>query len=253
MTPLRAAPLLRHVLEGLDALFTETRIGYWQEQVRRLAAAEDATIAAGYQHMAQGSAPGTFHDLIISVRNGHRVTEAQEPFVNELLETFQSMGMAAATALSADDVQAAISEGADELAARHVWHYVDGSRLPSRAEHIVTGMRCKTCGTRYTLDDAPRWAAARRWALTVAPDRIAAGNSRGLVRAALDPQSNSATRRELERMRAPFDALGLRSISLPYNKLGDAPDDRCRTCGADDWGTTLWRLVGEPPRMEPLE
>jgi hypothetical protein len=253
MTPPLAAPLLRYVLEGLDALFAKTRIGFWQEQVRRVAAAEDATIAAGYQHMAQGSAPGTFHDLIISVRNGHRVTEVQEPFLNELLATLQSMGMAAATAISADGVQAAMSEGADELAARHVWHYVDGSSLlPPRAEHVVTGMRCKTCGTRYTLDDSPRWAAARRWSLTVAPGRIAAGRSRGLVDAALDPQSDSATRIELERMRAPFDALGLHTISLPYNKPGNAPNDRCRTCGADDWGTTHWRLVGQPPRLEPI-
>jgi hypothetical protein len=97
MTPQLAAPLLRCVLEGLDALFAKTKIVSWRKEVLRVAAAGDATIAAAYQDIARGSAPGTFHDLIISVRNGHGVTEAQEPFVNELLATLQSMGMAAAT------------------------------------------------------------------------------------------------------------------------------------------------------------
>ena len=254
MTPLMAAPLLRAVLAGLDALFARTRIGFWREQVRRVAAAENAvTMAAAYRVMAQGSAPGTFHDRIISVHNRDAVTEAQEPFVNELLTTLESLGMAAAMAVAADGELAAMRETADQLAARYVWHYVDGSATPLRTEHPVTGMRCKRCGSRYTLDEAPRWEAARRWALSVAPGRIAAGRSRGLVEAALDPERDPSTRGELKRMKAPFEAIGLPAISLPYNKPGNVPNDRCRTCGADDWGTTHWRLVGEPPRLAPVE
>jgi hypothetical protein len=203
--------------------------------------------------MAQGSAPGTFHDRIISVRNGDAVTEAQEPFVNELLTTLESLGMAAATAISTDGGHAAMRQTAEELAVRSVWHYVDGAATPPRTEHIVTGVRCNRCASRYMLDDAPRWAAARRWALTVAPGRIAAGQSRGLVNAALEPDRDPSTRAELDRRRAPFQAIGLPAIPLPYNKPGHAPNDRCRICGADDWGTSLWRLVGEPPRLEPLD
>ncbi len=248
-----AAPLLRSVLVGLDALFTRTRIGFWREQVRQVAAAESGVaMAAAYQVMAQGSAPGTFHDRIISVRNRDAVTEAQEPFVNELLTTLESLGMAAATTISTDGEHAAMRETAEQLAARYVWHYVDGSQTPPRTEHVVTGMRCKRCSSQYTLDDSPRWAAARRWALTVAPGRIAAGRSRALVDSALDPERDPLMRRELERMKAPFEAIGLPVISLPYNKPGNAPNDRCRTCGADDWGTIHWRLVGEPPWLEPL-
>jgi hypothetical protein len=249
-----AALLLRSVLAGLDALFTRTQISFWREQVRRVAAAESGvTMAAAYQVMARGSAPGTFHDRIISVRNRDAVTEAQEPFVNELLTTLESLGMSAAMTIAADGEQAAMRETAEQLAARYAWHYVDGSAIPSRSDHIVTGLRCKTCGSRYSLDDAPRLAAARRWALTVAPGRIAAGRSRALVDAALDPERDTLTRRELELMKAPFEAVGLPVISLPYNKPGYAPNDRCRTCGADDWGTIHWRLIGEPPWLEPLE
>ena len=254
LKPMLATPLLRSVLTGLDALFTRTRIGFWREQVRRVAAAQSAvTMAGAYRVMARGSAPGTLHDRIISVRNRDAITEAQEPFVNELLTTLESLGMAAAMAIAADGEQAAMRETAEQLAARYAWHYVDGSATPSRTEHVVTGVRCKKCDSRYSLDDAPRLAAARRWALTVAPGRIAAGRSRGLVEAALDPDRDPSARGELERMKAPFDAIGLPVISLPYNKLGNAPNDRCRTCGADDWGTIHWRLIGEPPWLEPLE
>jgi hypothetical protein len=249
-----AAPLLRSVLVGLHELFTRTRIGFWPDRVRHVAAAESGVaMAAAYQVMAQGSAPGTFHDRIISIRNRDAVTEAQEPFVNELLTTLESLGMAAAMAIAADGEHAAIQETPEQLAARYTWHYVDGSETPPRTEHVVTGMRCKTCGSRYTLNDSPRWAAARRWALNVAPGQIAAGRSRALVDAALDPERDALTSRELERMKAPFEAIGLPVISLPYNKPGNAPDDRCRTCGADDWGTINWRLIGEPPWLEPLE
>jgi cytochrome c5 len=254
LKPVLAGPLLRSVLAGLDALFTRTRIGIWREQVRRVAAAESAgPMAAAYRVMAKGSAPGTFHDRIISVRNRDAITEAQEPFVNELLTTLESLGMSAAMTIAADGEHAAMRETAEQLAARYVWHYVDGSATPSRSEHVVTGMRCKTCHSRYSLDGAPRLAAACQWALTVAPGRIAAGRSRALVDAALDPERDALTSRELERMKAPFEAVGLPVISLPYNKPGHAPNDRCRTCGADDWGTIHWRLIGEPPLLEPLE
>ena len=74
-----AANLLRRVLDGLDELFTRTDVPAWAEIVREVGAiADPVEMARAYDRMSQGSASGTFHDLIISMRNGHAVTEVQE-------------------------------------------------------------------------------------------------------------------------------------------------------------------------------
>ena len=95
-----AADLLRSVLEGLELLFSEAGIVGWRDRVRSVGEQPDAgSIAKAYLAMSEGSAAGTFHDLIISLFNGHPVTERQEPWINELLSTFQSIGVLAARAI----------------------------------------------------------------------------------------------------------------------------------------------------------
>jgi hypothetical protein len=49
-----------------------------------------------------------------------------------------------------------------------------------------------------------------------------------------------------------FAQLDLPVIPLPYNRPDGAPNDGCRTCGADTWTTIHWRLLGDPLRLESL-
>jgi hypothetical protein len=244
-----AADLLRSVLDGLDELFARTGIGFWGEQVRKVAAFESPTMMArAYTSMTQGSAPGTFHDLIISVRNHHPITPAQEPFVNELLTTFESVGLASMNAITADGDEAALEQSTAAVAGEH-WLRWQGHDVASRWRKIVTGVRCRTCDSRYLLDDAPDSLAALLWSLTTAPAWIDAGRSRQLVDAAMDPTGDPDTRAQLDAVRPAFEALGLPFIPLPYNRPDRAPNDRCPTCGADSWTTTHWLVVHDPLRL----
>ena len=247
-----AAAVLRSVLEGLDELFTRTDVAGWPGQIRDVAAiGPPSDQAHAYERMSQGSAPGTFHDLIISERNRHAVTELQEPYVNELLDTHQSLGIAAARALTRHGNDAALSEPAAETAARYAFLPADAPE-PSRTRITVTGLRCKTCGTIYQLDTAPYNVAGRRWALTTAPAWIEDGRARDLVAPAMEPLTHDEARIELETVRPAFEQLGLPTIRLPYNRPHGEPDDRCPNCGADTWATTNWLFLDNPPRLEPL-
>ena len=83
-----AIDLLRSVLEGLDLLFAGAEILHWRDRVR---AALDqpgaAETADAYLRLSGGSASERSTTLTISLFNGHPVTEAQEPWINELLNT----------------------------------------------------------------------------------------------------------------------------------------------------------------------
>ena len=248
----QAADVLRSVLDGLEELFRRTRVGFWDEQVRRVAAFDSPTMMAGvYASMSQGSAPGTFHDLTISVFNHHPITPRQEPFVNELLTTFQSVGLACMNAISADGDAAALGQSTAEIASDY-WLRWQGHDVASRWHKVVTGVRCKTCDGRFLLDDSPDWVAALRWSLTTAPAWIDAGRSRQLIDVAMDPGGHAETRAQLEAVRPAFEALGLPFIPLPYNRPDRGPNDRCRTCDADSWTTTHSLMVHDPPRLEPF-
>ena len=64
----------------MEALFDRVAIDFWRDRAGLvLALGDPAELAVGYRLMSQGSAPGTLHDLIISERNKHPVTEQQEP------------------------------------------------------------------------------------------------------------------------------------------------------------------------------
>lgn len=247
-----AADLLRSVLDGLDELFARTGVGFWGEQVRKVAAFESPTMMArAYASMSQGSAPGTFHDLIISVRNHDPITAHQEPFVNELLATFQSIGLACMNAIAADADGAQLGQSTADTAREH-WLRWQGHDVASRWRKAVTGVRCRTCDSRYLLDDSPDWVAALRWSLTTAPAWIDDGRGRQLVDAAMDPDGHADTRAQLDAVRPAFEALGLPFIPLPYNRPDRGPNDRCGNCGADSWTTTHWLMVHDPPRLEPF-
>jgi len=245
-----AIDLLRSVLEGLENLFGEAQIPYWRERVRAALKAPDAATTAGvYLHISQGSAPGTFHDLIISRLNRHAVSERQEPWVNQLLTTFQSIGLLAARAIADGDAAARLSNSVEEAAAQHP--EIEGD-VPARTRILVTGMRCTTCDTRFALDDAAESAAAIRWSLFTAPGRIAAGRSPGLVTAAFDPEGDPATKAEVAEVRPAIDELKLAAIRRPYNRPDGARDDRCPVCGAATWVPIHWLLDGDPLKLVPL-
>lgn len=247
-----AANLLRSVVDGLDQLFVRTGVAYWADKVREVTAFDSpAELADAYASMSQGSAPGTFHDLIISVRNQHLITWAQEPFVNELLSTFESVGLACANAIRAEGDEAELGQATAETASEH-WLRWQGHDVASRWRKVVTGVRCTACHNIYLVDDSPAWAAALRWSLTTAPLWIDEGRSRLLVHAAMDPIGHAETRAQLEAVRPAFEALGLPFIPLPYNRPGRDPNHRCRTCGADSWRTTHWLMTHDPPRLDPF-
>ena len=249
-----AGDLLRRVLDGLDELFTRTDVPAWAEVVREVGAiADPVEMARAYDRMSQGSASGTFHDLIISMRNGHAITEVQEAYVNELLATFQSIGRAATHAVVVEGAEARLTESIADAAARDVFMPLESLSPPRRREIIVTLMHCAVCGTTYQLDIGPHYVAARRWALTTAPAWIAEPSARDLVAPAMDPLDHEETRQELETVRPAFDRLGSPVIRLPYNRPDAGANDRCATCGADSWLTAHLRFLDSPPRLEPLE
>ena len=164
-----AAELLRSVLDGLDELFTRTGFEFWDEQVRKVATFKSPTrVARAYASMSQGSASGTFHDRIISAFNHDPVTVRQEPYVNALLATFRSIGLACVDAITSNGADAHLEQPTADAASEY-WERWQRHDVRSRWHTVVTGVRCRTCDSRYLLDNSPDWAAARRWSLTTAP------------------------------------------------------------------------------------
>jgi hypothetical protein len=248
-----AAALLRAALAIMDELFDRTAITLWRDRVREVATTETPSeTARAYRSLSAGSAPGTFHDLVISTRNDHAVTSAQEPFVNELLTTCQSIAAVAAAAIERDGDGATLDRPTADVAAEHAW-VRDTPDVPNRWRIVVTGLRCATCDSRYQLDEAPALVAARRWSLTTVPDWIDADRGRDLVVAALDPDADPDIRRERDAVTPAFAQLGLPVIPLPYNRPDGAPNQRCPICGADTWTTLHWQLRETPLRLKPMD
>ncbi len=208
-------------------------------------------MASGYGLMSEGSAPGTFYDLIISRSNGHAVTEVQEPWVNQLLTTFQAVAVAA-TEVIAGQGPATSSVSSTIAARRYPWHTGTGPGAADRSRVIVYSVSCTTCGSRYLLDTAVSEAAARRWSLSIAPPMIEEDMSPDLVTAALDPDHDAGVRQAVAAVRPAADALGLVAVRRPYNRPGGQADDRCRVCGADTWVAGPLLLHEDPTRFVPL-
>ena len=141
-------------------------------------------MAKAYLAMSDGSSAGTFHDLIISLFNGHPVTERQEPWINELLSTFQSIGVLAARAVNDGGASArlpmSVRRGRCAATLRR-----SQTHAPPRTRIHVSGMRCTTCDSRFLLDSTLDSGAAKRWSLFTAPgesriDAISQPGRRGL-------------------------------------------------------------------------
>jgi hypothetical protein len=248
-----AVDLLRSCLVGVDELFGKLAMPSWREQARSILDLDDAVrMAAAYRLMSQGSAPGTFHDLTISDFNRHPVSEQQEPWVNELLTTFQAIAAKAADAVLLDGAHARLPVQPSEVA-RHMPGF-PGIALEriDRLRMTVYAMECMTCETDYLVDTAIAWAAAKRWAVTRAPSMVAAGKSTKLVEMALNATDHRETARALAAIQPAADRLGLSTVRLPYNRPGGGPNDRCRACGADTWRPVPLQLVERPMRLVPL-
>jgi hypothetical protein len=251
--PALASALLRSCLVGMRALFDRVAIHHWRDQAGLvLALGDPAEMAVGYRLMSQGSAPGTLHDLIISERNQHPVTERQEPWVNELLTTFESIAATATETIEDKGARASLAITPSIAARRWPWRREGSPEVGDRTTVVVYALRCTTCETRFLLDTAVDQAAARRWSLDVAPARIAAGRSAELVATAFDPERDAEASQAMETVRPAADALGLAAIRLPYNRPSGQPDDRCTVCGADTWSPVPLRLVEDPIRLVPL-
>lgn len=245
-----AVDLLRTVLEGLELLLAGVGIAGWRDAMRTVLDQPGAAETAdAYLRLSAGSASGTFHDLTISLYNGHRVTEDQEPWVNELLATFQSIGLLAARAISDGGASAPMPTSVEEAAARHA-HV--GEDVPPRTRMHVNGMRCTTCDTRFMLDSSIDWTAARRWSLFTAPARIATQRSASLVAAAISPATDPDTRASIGDMRLAVRSLKLPEIRLPYNRADRGPTDPCPVCGAVTWTPVTWQLEGDPLTVKPV-
>lgn len=252
MPPL-ASRLLRSCLLGMEALYDRVAIEYWRAQVRGVLDLRDpADMAAGYRLISQGSASGTMYDLIISERNRHPITEQQEPWVNELLTTFESIAAVATETIRGVGTGARLPMAPSVAARRTPWQREAGPGVGDRTDVIVYAVRCTTCESRFMVDTSVALAAARRWSLEVAPPRIAAGHSVELVATAFDAEQDPEAKQALEAFQPAADALGLATIRLPYNGPAGRLDDRCTVCGADTWKPVLLRLLDDPPRFIPL-
>jgi hypothetical protein len=252
MPPL-AADLLHSSLVGMDALFGRVKIGFWQEQARLLLELRDPeAMAAGYRQMSAGSAPGTLHDLIISEYNRHPITEQQEPWVNDLLTTFQTIAGVAANEIAKRGAKAKIPMSLADAARRYPWQDEVRPNLPNRDNVHTYALDCITCGSRFLLNTAVASAASQRWAVRFAPQVIAANRSTELVSAAFDPDHDAEAQHAVQEVRPAADELGLPEIRMPYNRPGHEPDDRCGVCGADTWKPVPLRLTEDPVRLVPM-
>jgi len=248
-----AADLLRSCLAGLERLFERAAMGHWQQRVRLvLDLGDPEAMAAAYRLMSQGSAPGTFYDLIISERNRHAIGEQQEAWVNELLTTFQAIAAAAADAIAHGGANASLPVTPSEAALPHPVLRGAAPDVPDRSHVIVYEIDCETCGSRFLWDEAVASAAARRWALQIAPTLIGAQRSAELVATAFEPGHDPEAQRALDHIRPAAEKLGLPAIRLPYNRPAGQPDDRCSVCGADTWTPIPLRLVDEPLGFVPV-
>jgi hypothetical protein len=251
--PARAANLLYSSLVGMVELFGQVKIDFWQERARLvLELREPEAMAAGYRLMSQGSAPGTLHDLGISEFNRHPITEPQEPWVKELLTTFESLAGAAADAIAKNGAKAQFPMPLAEAALRYPWQREVKPRDPSRDDVHVYAFDCTTCGSRFLQDIAVASAAAKRWAVRTAPQMIAANRSAQLVSAAFHAYQDPKAQRAVDEVRPAADQLGLPEIRLPYNRPDRQPDDRCPVCGADTWKPVALRLSEDPLRLDPM-
>ena len=250
--PPRAADLLRSSLVGMDALFGRVKIHGWHERVRLVFELGDPeAMAAGYRAMSAGSAPGTLHDLIISEYNRHPITEQQEPWVNELLTTFETLAGVAADAIARGDGKARIPMSLAEAARRYPWQREVEAQAPSRDDVHVYAFDCTTCGSRFLQDIAVASAASQRWAVRIAPQMIASNRASELVAAAFDAEHDPEAQRAVEEVRPAAEQLGLPQIRLPYNRPDHQPDDRCPVCGADTWKPVMLRFTDDPPHLVP--
>lgn len=245
-----AAVILRSCLVGLDELFGRVKIAGWQGDVRRvLASADPRAMGTAYERMSGGSASGTFHDLIISELNRHPVSERQEPWINELLTTFQAMAEVAMRAIVLDGATASLPVSPSVAARRIPGMGGVGLDRIDRRQVTVYALDCRACGSRYLLNTAVDDAAAKRWAVAIAPSFVAANRCQELVGRALEAGKDPDTRRAIAEVRPVADALGLPTIRLPYNRPGGGPNDRCAVCGADQWWPVALRLVENPLRF----
>jgi hypothetical protein len=251
--PPRAADLLHSSLVGMVELFGRGKIDFWQERARLvLELREPEAMAAGYRRMSAGSASGTLHDFGISAYNHHPITEHQEPWVNELLTTFESLAGVAAHAIAKGGAKAQFPMSVAEAALRYPWQREVKPQHPSRGDVHVYAFDCTTCGSRFLQDIAVASAAAKRWAVRTAPQMIAANRSTQLVSAAFDADHDPEAERAVQEVRPAAEQLGLLEIRLPYNRPDRQPDDRCPVCGADTWKPVALRLSEDPLRLDPM-
>jgi hypothetical protein len=248
-----AFPLLQSSLAGMEALFRRIPIHGWHERVRLVLELRDPEgMAAGYGLMSAGSAPGTLHDLIISAYNRHPITERQEPWVNELLTTFETLAGMAAEAIAKRGARAQISTSLDEAARRFPWQRENEPPVRGRLDVHIYAIDCTTCGSRFLLNTAVASAASQRWAVRVAPHKIASNRAAELVDAAFDPDQDPEAQRAVEEVRPAADQLGLAEIRMPYNRPDHQPNDRCPVCGADTWKPVPLGLSDDPLRLVPM-
>jgi hypothetical protein len=248
-----AAGLLRSSLVGMVGLFDGVDIDWWRGLTRRVLDLGDPDVmAVGYKMMSQGSAPGTFYDLFITRSNGHHVSEVQEPWVNQLLTTFQAMAAVATEAIATHGPAATMPGTPTVAARRYPWHTGASPGDADRTRVMVYSVICSTCGSRFLLDTAVAEAAARRWSLRIAPSMVADQRSLELVSVALAPDDDAGARDAVEEVRPAADALGLVTVRLPYNRPAGQPDDRCPVCGADTWLAGPLLLRDDPLGFIPL-
>lgn len=197
----------------LDAVGEEHWAAWLREDLRFWRESEDTR-----HHLSAYGGMGSINDVWLCQRNGHRVTDAQEPWVNELFQAFKGQCHTLAR---------------DPQASRGFVR--DSDAVAASAETVLTGCRCLDCGYGEVSPHGIECTVANRMINTLVPAAREARALDVLVDAVLriDVPGADAARRKIT---AAAKASGI--------SIRDRQDmmRHCPKCHQDNTAVYRWRL-----------
>ena len=177
-------------------------------------------------HLGIYGGMGSFNDVLLTAANGHRVSRAQEGWVNACFVGLKSACWAAASQIARPDQESG-----------------DGTAETSQLE--LQGWVCRHCGQRYIDPDWVQDAAARRWARRAIPQAIASGRGAAIAGRAYHFDEDPECLAHLRELETAADALGYPAVPDGFNFM----KDQCPRCGQRDWAVFHWDVLEGPLRL----
>jgi hypothetical protein len=237
-----------HALTAMERLLTAVGEEHWANWIRedldRWKATSDVV-----HHLSAYGGMGSFNDVIISVRNQHRVTNVHEPWVNTLFEWLKAICYYFAhhshDQVTTETLRTTVGRDVPSLAA-----FVGGDRAPASmrgyatSDHDLSGWRCLACGREEV--------SSRNIDYFIAEDVLPSMVFRACVELtlndlvdktlAIDIQGLAESRRQLV---ATAEASGI----IVRDREGWMRD--CPACGRGDTAVYRWRLVRDAMKLQP--